>query len=251
MKTFLNLKQYLILFAAIFSLTSCLKSDDPDFQVAGAGYVVQVNSNSTSSFFPMVQIYANDYMTGGCSVTNGNVNIDLVDMGNTNKQYLKTNVSMQSMLANSDLTKVTGQYTITAQNGSGEQATSWLSLSASKPMGILKGDIAIDDDGTITAYFNIVDEADYYYIFLQKEDYDFNKYGSKYWSEAELKKGELVIEGEYKDCYKVTTSINSLVGTSTELATGKYILVTAAASTNSNYGDFVILQQGAKKDYTK
>ena len=35
MKTILNLKQYVILLVAAFAMTSCLDSDDPDFQVIG------------------------------------------------------------------------------------------------------------------------------------------------------------------------------------------------------------------------
>lgn len=51
MKTILNLKQYVILLVAAFAMTSCLDSDDPDFQVVGGGYIIQVNNTSTPSFF--------------------------------------------------------------------------------------------------------------------------------------------------------------------------------------------------------
>lgn len=248
MKTFLNLKQYLILFAAVFTMSSCLDSDDPDFQVAGVGYVVQVNSGTTSSFFPMVQIYANEGMTGGCEVTNGNIKVDLEDMGNTNKMYLQTNVGIQSMLANSDLTKVTGQYTIKALNGSGESATGWLSLSASKSMGILKGGVEIDGQ-TINAYFNLVDDADYYYVFLEKEEYQPYSVSEKNsWSVTELKKATIVTEeGEYKDCYKLSVSLSNIIG-SNELTAGRYRIVTAAAI-GSSYKQFSILQESLSYKY--
>lgn len=43
MKTILNLKQYVILLVAAFAMTSCLDSDDPDFQfIGGGGYIIQV-----------------------------------------------------------------------------------------------------------------------------------------------------------------------------------------------------------------
>ena len=49
MKTILNLKQYVILLVAAFAMTSCLDSDDPAFQVAGTGYVIQTISEQTAS----------------------------------------------------------------------------------------------------------------------------------------------------------------------------------------------------------
>ena len=46
MKTILNLKQYVILLVAAFAMTSCLDSDDPDFQfIGGGGY------NSSYSYY--------------------------------------------------------------------------------------------------------------------------------------------------------------------------------------------------------
>ena len=47
MKTILNLKQYVILLVAAFATTSCLDSDDPAFQVAGMGYVIQTVNEKT------------------------------------------------------------------------------------------------------------------------------------------------------------------------------------------------------------
>lgn len=43
MKTILNLKQYVILLVAAFAMTSCLDSDDPDFQfIGGGGYIFKL-----------------------------------------------------------------------------------------------------------------------------------------------------------------------------------------------------------------
>ena len=44
-------------------------------------------------------------------------------------------------------------------------------------MGKLDAKIECSDDGKITAYFKLAEEVDYYYIFLQKDSYDFTKYG--------------------------------------------------------------------------
>ena len=168
MKTILNLKQYVILLVAAFAMTSCLDSDDPDFQVVGGGYIIQVNNTSTPSFFPMVTISANEPMSGGCQVSNGKTNVSLKDIEGYAKQAVQTDASTQILLAK-ELTEVTGQYTIKAVNGAGEAAESWFSLSASKGMGALESKIECGDDGKITAYFKLAEEADYYYIFLQKD----------------------------------------------------------------------------------
>ena len=49
MKTILNLKQYVILLVAAFAMTSCLDSDDPDFQfIGGGGYIIQVTPTTLS-----------------------------------------------------------------------------------------------------------------------------------------------------------------------------------------------------------
>ena len=76
MKTILNLKQYVILLVAAFAMTSCLDSDDPDFQVVGTGYVIQSVSEVPgaeetttirSKFTPVIYAGANEPMTK-CSV---------------------------------------------------------------------------------------------------------------------------------------------------------------------------------------
>ena len=60
MKTILNLKQYVILLVAAFAMTSCLDSDDPDFQfIGGGGYIIQTvtaveEATITSRFTPMI-----------------------------------------------------------------------------------------------------------------------------------------------------------------------------------------------------
>ena len=82
MKTFLNLKQYLILFAAIFSLTSCLKSDDPDFQIYGGACVKQEvtkipgvdgeEATYSSKFTPLIFVRGYNYeQITNCTVSGG------------------------------------------------------------------------------------------------------------------------------------------------------------------------------------
>lgn len=251
MKTILNLKQYVILLVAAFAMTSCLDSDDPDFQVVGTGYIAQVNSSSTSKFFPIVTISANEPMSGGCQVSNGKTNVSLKDIEGYAKQAVQTDVSTQEMLAKDDLTEVTGQYTIKAVNSAGEVAENWFSLSASKEMGALDAKIECGADGKITAYFKLVEAADFYYIFLQKDSYDLTKYGLKYWSETELKKATLESEGLYKDYYKLSLNVSDLLYSSVELAAGRYRVVAAAAITSTSYGNFVVLQEGDYDTYTK
>ena len=250
MKTILNLKQYVILLVAAFAMTSCLDSDDPDFQVAGTGYIAQTNNGSSSKFFPIVTISANEPMSGGCQVSNGKTNVSLKDIEGYAKQAVQTDVSTQEILAK-DLTEVTGQYTIKATNSAGENAESWFSLSASKGMEPLESEIVCGEDGKITAYFKVAKEADYYYIFLQKDRYDLTKYGLKYWSETELKKAPLETEGQYKDYYKLTLNVSDLLSGSVELTAGRYRVVTAAAITSTTYGNFVVLQEGKFATYTK
>lgn len=234
---------------AALGMSSCLDSDDPTFQVGGGGYIVQVNNGTTSTYFPMVSIQGNDYMTGGCNVSNGKVKVQLKDIGQTNRMYLVTDVNTQKLLAD-ELSNVTGQYNIEAANGEGEVATSWFTLSASKGMGILKGGIVVNDQD-ITAYFNIIEGADVYTIFLQKDNYDIDRYGAKQWTETELKKAPLETEGEYEGCYKVTLKVQDLLGSSATLESGRYILVTTAISTNTSRG-IVLLQEGPKQaSYTK
>ena len=251
MKTILNLKQYVILLVAAFAMTSCLDSDDPDFQVVGGGYIIQVNNTSTPSFFPMVTISANEPMSGGGQVSNGKTNVSLKDIEGYAKQAVQTDASTQILLAK-ELTEVTGQYTIKAVNGAGEAAESWFSLSASKGMGALESKIECGDDGKITAYFKLAEEADYYYIFLQKDSYDLSKYGSKYWSETDLKKVEPEMNGQYEGYYKLVLNVSDLLSSSsTELASGRYKVIAAAAITGTNYTNFLVLQEGDYDTYTK
>ncbi len=248
MKTILNLKQYVILLVAAFAMTSCLDSDDPDFQfIGGGGYIIQV---TPTTFFPMIAAYANEPMTNGCKISNGKTNVSLTDIEGYQKMGVQTDPNVQQMLA-TELTNVTGQYTLEATNSEGKTAQTWISLSASKGMGKLDAKIECSDDGKITAYFKLAEEVDYYYIFLQKDSYDFTKYGLKYWSETDLKKVTPETEEPYKDYYKLSLNVSDLLSSSAELAAGRYRVVAAAAITGTSYGDFVVLQEGAYDTYTK
>ena len=134
MKTILNLKQYVILLVAAFAMTSCLDSDDPDFQfIGGGGYIIQV---TPTTFFPMIAAYANEPMTNGCKISNGKTNVSLTDIEGYQKMGVQTDPNVQQMLA-TELTDVTGQYTLEATNSEGKTAQTWISLSASKGMGKL------------------------------------------------------------------------------------------------------------------
>lgn len=247
MKTISNLKQYVILLIAAFAMTSCLDSDDPDFQfIGGGGYIIQV---TPTTFFPMIAAYTNEPMTG-CEIFNGKTKVSLTDIEGYSKMGVQTDPSLQQMYA-TELTDVTGQYTLKANNSEGKEASTWINLSASKGMGVLDAKIECGSDGKITAYFKIVEDADYYYIFLQKNSYDFTKYGLKYWSETDLKKVEPEAEGQYKDYYKLTLNVDDLLSPSVELTAGKYRVVTAAAITGTTYGNFVVLQEGTYATYTK
>jgi len=248
MKTILNLKQFVILLIAAFAMTSCLDSDDPDFQfISGTGYIMQV---TPTTFFPMIVAYANEPMTNGCKISNGKTSVELTDIEGYSKMGVQTNVSVQLMRA-TELANVTGQYTLEATNSEGKTTQTWMSLSASKGMGKLDAEIECGDDGKITAYFKLVEEADYYYIFLQKDSYDFTKYGLKYWSETDLKKETLETKGRYKDYYKLSLNVSDLLSSSVELAAGRYRVVAAAAITGTSYGNFVVLQEGNYDTYTK
>ena len=78
-----------------------------------------------------------------------------------------------------ELTEVTGQYTIKSSKWRREAAESWFESFCFQRDGALESKIECGDDGKITAYFKLAEEADYYYIFLQKDSYDFSKYGFK------------------------------------------------------------------------
>lgn len=166
-------------------------------------------------------------MTNGCKISNGKTNVSLTDIEGYQKMGVQTDPNMQRMLA-TELTDVTGQYTLEATNSEGKTAQTWMSLSASKGMGELDAKIECSDDGKITAYFKLAEGVDYYYIFLQKDSYDFTKYGLKYWSETDLKKITPETEEPYKDYYKLSLNVSDLLSSSAELAAGRYRVVAAA-----------------------
>lgn len=103
MKTILNLKQYVILLVAAFAMTSCLDSDDPDFQVVGTGYVIQSVSEVPgeeetttirSKFTPVIYAGANEPMTK-CSVkAPGGESILMTQIENFGGYYWLSNFSI-------------------------------------------------------------------------------------------------------------------------------------------------------------
>lgn len=96
MKTILNLKQYVILLVAAFAMTSCLDSDDPDFQfIGGGGYIIQV---TPTTFFPMIAAYANEPMTNGCKISNGKTNVSLTDIEGYQKMGVQTDPNVHKCL---------------------------------------------------------------------------------------------------------------------------------------------------------
>ncbi len=87
---------------------------------------------------------------------------------------------------------------------------------------------------------------------MQKDSYDLSKYGSKYWSETDLKKVEPEMNGQYEGYYKLVLNVSDLLSSSsTELASGRYKVIAAAAITGTNYTNFLVLQEGDYDTYTK
>ena len=50
---------------------------------------------------------------------------------------------------------------------------------------------------------------------------------------------------------KLSLNVSDLLSSSAELAAGRYRVVAAAAITGTNYGNFVVLQEGDYDTYTK
>ncbi len=180
MKTILNLKQCLILFAAVFSLTSCLKSDDPAFQIFADGYVKQdVTEHQTpggdgeeptvtytNEFEPVIRVqpYNYDPITS-CTVSGGG---SLITMRAVSEYG---GILWISTSATSSSTLPTSSFSVSAANGKNETASTTVSFSSlSKEMkGKLNGEIEYDSQNKqLTFSFNKVENATEYIIIARE-----------------------------------------------------------------------------------
>ena len=233
MKTILNLKQYVILLVAAFAMTSCLDSDDPDFQVVGTGYVIQSVSEVPgeeetttirSKFTPVIYAGANEPMTK-CSVkAPGGESILMTQIENFGGYYWLSNFSY-----NSSMDKLpSGTFKITSYNQEEEPAQGVAVINNTTEMKAkLKGNVEFKD-AKITATFNKVEGATDYFVMIKKSSsstlYDNAIIVASY-KDAALDKSERTItllESEYSS--KVAT-----------LDAGSYYLTIAAAIVSSSF----------------
>ena len=244
MKTFLNLKQYLILFAAIFSLTSCLKSDDPAFQIVATGYINQTvtetgegeNITEINKFSPVIIVYGNDYIAS-CSATGSSSGI----MSSAKLDDYGANWQITSLQASSELPKET--YSISATNADSDPATFSLSFNTTTQSmeGKLKGSIDYDSQAKkLTFEFNKVKNATGYLLLLKS-----SRGGTFYqstilqtYTESQISAGALSLE---------ESSFAS------KLDAGTYRITTAAiiGTISSNNISVSVLQEGVTEDYIK
>lgn len=243
MKTILNLKQYVILFIATFAMTSCLDSDDAQFMVYGAGYVAQeiteLGENDISSkFIPILYVSSSSYdhqiNTCACKSPSG----EMVPLTKMNEYIWVSNTLFTGF---SDLSSVSGSYTLTATNLDNETVSGTATVSASKSMGSkFKGTITYDPETRkISADFvGEVKDADTYAIILEEKQYSFFKTYLKTYTAEALK------TADWKAEYTLTDS--DLVG----LTNGTYRLSVAAGikmNTTSGFA-FNIYQEGIRTD---
>lgn len=241
MKTFLNLKQYLILFAAIFSLTSCLKSDDPDFVVYAYGCVKQDvteipgatpedQATYRSKFTPYLFAQSNEALNS-CSVSGATV-ILMKNIDNYGYNWKTSMSSPSSEFPN-------GNYVVTGTNAGGKQAQMAVSFSSSsKTMGNkLEGNI-VYTDGKLTFEFNKVENATAYLV-VAKSSSDatyFEFTPIQEYTEAQISTGALTLEKSSIDS-KITQA-------------GKYDLTTIAI-VSSNSGNLVYQEGDQSASYTR
>lgn len=231
MKTFLNLKQYLILFAAIFSLTSCLKSDDPDFQIGGGACVKQevtkipgvdgAEATYSSRFTPLIFVQGYNYeQITSCTVSGGTTML----MGKVDDYgYV-----WQTTMLSSSPDFPNGTYVITATNVEGEQTQTSASFSSSSQTmkNKLEGSITYAS-GKLTFEFNKVENATAYRVMAKRSLSDatyFEFIPIQDYTEAQISTGELSLE---------KSSIDSKI-----TQTGNYDLITVAV-VSSNSGNLV------------
>lgn len=232
MKTIFNFKLLLAL-PFIFTATSCLKSDDPEFNTIGSGYIIQEvedrEGEIISQFFPIINIVslsANHLITS-CSCT-GPVLIGSISMTKVH-DYNWVSRNTESIAST---TPPIGTYSYIARNSEGEEQAGSFTLSVSKTMGgKLEGSIEYNADSKmITAMFNKVENANAYLICIESTSleniiyYNFNPI-----PEATLEAND----------WKVSQSLPT-----SYFEAGTYRIYTAALIMN-NSSIMEILQKGA------
>ena len=242
MKTFLNLKQYLILFAAIFSLTSCLKSDDPAFQIAATGYINQVVSENstgegenvtiTSEFTPILYVYGNEQISN-CTVTMPGSLMSTKKLDDYGMVWLSEGVVPSDKLP-------TDAIAISAANAEGDGASFSMSFTSAKEMKTkLISPIACNPETKeLTFEFNKVENATEYLVVV-RESRSATLYQSvvvESYTESEISKGKLSLA-------EATYAKN--------LAAGTYIFTTIAITGTSSNAYFGVIQEGSSVSYTK
>lgn len=243
MKTFLNLKQYLILFAATLSLTSCLKSDDPDFQIIAAGYINQVVNEHTvgegeeaevtkiSLFTPILCIHGNDYISS-CSVTASSTLMSTRKLDDYGAVWLSEGRPSEKL--------PTDAITVSATNAEGETASFSFSFTSSikemqdKLVAPIRYNSATKK---IEFGFNKVGNATEYLVIIRE-----SKNASLYQSAVI----ESYTETQISD--KLELSEDKIPS---DLKAGTYELTTVAITGSSSTGYFGIVQEGESISYVK
>lgn len=244
MKTILNLKQCLILFAAVFSLTSCLKSDDPDFQIYGGACVKQEltkisgvdgeEATYSSKFKPLIFIRGYNYeQITNCTVSGGTGTTML--MGKVDDYgYI-----WQTSVISSSTDFPNGTYVVTATDVEGEQAQTSASFSSSSQTmkNKLEGSIAYESN-KLTFEFNKVENATAYIVVAKSSsDATFFEFTTiQEYTEAQISNGALSLEKSSIDS-KITQA-------------GKYELTTIAI-VSSNSGNLVYQENDKSVSYTR
>ena len=248
MKTFLNLKQCLILFAAVFSLTSCLKSDDPDFQIVAGGYLQQV-VNETSNpgqegeeptitvsyeFTPYCLVQSSEAMTD-CKATGSS---GIMSMQQITPYAYQT----RSSTSTPDYSKIS--YSIIASNASGESASTTVSYQSLDKVMESKFESTISFEGGkgLTVEFNKVKNATAYMVLAKKTT-----------SETLYDGATIVAEFTESDLTNTRELTINEATVAKNLEAGSYILETAAVINVSSYGilGIVVYQKGKSTPYTK
>lgn len=243
MKTILNLKQCLILFAAVFSLTSCLKSDDPDFQIYPGGYleqsVTEIDGETptiTSKYTPIILVQSvNNDVIQSCTVSGpSTVMMDAVN-GYNGLVWLSTMPVPTSELPKS-------AYSIKASNTKGEEVTT--SISFSSITTVMENELIspINYSGKkLTFSFNKVKNATAY-ILLSSPSRNASFFQSsvlQVYTESQISAGELSLEE---------------ASFASKLQAGTHYITTAAiigSVSNNNINGLSVLQRGETTTYTK
>ena len=245
MKTFLNLKQYLILFAAIFSLTSCLKSDDPAFQIYADGYVEQEvterpgsgdgePSTYSNQFTPVLRVQSYDYEPiVTCTVSGGTIMMSKVN------EY--GGIVWLSTFATPSAELPKNTYSITAINADNESAPASVSFSSiTKEMkGKLNGSIDYDRENKKLSFsFNKVENATEYLV-IARESRDYSLY-------------QAIVVQNFTDPSEQVLSLEEATFAK-NLVAGKTYYFTTIALIGSISTGFSIMQEGptANSTYTK